>query len=133
MFTHLLSLFMLLLLAGSTFGGVPMHTPEQGACPVADGMEQMDCCLKAQQGVPSPEVSSAKLCCALDCQGGGGPVSPSGTTSLSIRVLPASQPGGVAAVSALPIPAFLAVNSIEPPISSNDDHPTYIRHLSLLI
>jgi hypothetical protein len=132
MFTRLLSSFMLLLLAGSAFGGVPMHAPEQGGCPVADGMEQMDCCLKAQQGEPSPEVSSAKLCCALDCQGGG-PVSPSGTTNLSIRVLPATQPGGMAAISALPILAFFAANSVEPPISSNDDHPAYIRHLSLLI
>jgi hypothetical protein len=132
MFTRLLSSFVLLLLAGSAFGGVPMHAPEQGECPVADGMEQMDCCMKAQQGETSPEVSSAKLCCALACQSGG-PVSSSRTASLSIRVLPASQPGGVAAVSTLPIPAFLAAQSIEPPISSNDDHPTYIRHLSLLI
>jgi hypothetical protein len=132
MFVRLSSVVLLFLLAISALGGVPMHAPEQGACPVANGMDQMDCCIKAQQGETSPEVSSAKLCCALDCQGGG-PVSPSGTIRLSIRILPASQPGGVATVSTLPIPACLAVNSIEPPISSNDDHPTYIRHLSLLI
>jgi hypothetical protein len=132
MFARLSSLLMLFLLAVSAFGGVPLHAPEQGECPMAGGMQSMDCCKKAQQQEVTSEVISAKLCCSLDCQGGG-PVSSSGTANLGIRALPASQPGGVASVSTLPVQFFLNEEFVERRITSNDDHPAYIRHLSLLI
>jgi hypothetical protein len=132
MFARLSSFLMLFLLAVSALGGVPLHAPEQGECPMAGGMESMDCCKKAQRQELSSEVISAKLCCSLDCQGGG-PVSSSGTANLSIRTLPASQPGGAVAVSTPPVPFFLNGEFVERCLTSNDDHPAYIRHLSLLI
>ncbi len=132
MFTRLLASVMLLLFAASALGGVPMHAPEQGACPMAGGMESMDCCMKAQQRETTSEVISAKLCCSLDCQGSG-PLSSSTTTNLRIQALPSTQPGEIAGISKMPITAFIAAESVEPFITSNDDHPAYIRHLSLLI
>jgi hypothetical protein len=132
MFARLSSLLLLFLLALSASGGIPMHAPEQGECPMASGMQSMDCCKKAQQQNVTSEVISAKLCCSLDCQTGG-PVSSTGRGNLSIQTLPASQPGGVAATSTIPIPFLFNEGFIERRITSNDDHPAYIRHLSLLI
>jgi hypothetical protein len=132
MFARLSSLLMLFLLAISASGGIPMHAPERGECPMASGMQSMDCCKKAQQQKVTSEVISAKLCCSLECQTGG-PVSSSRSANLGIQALPASQPGGAAAVSTPPIPFFFKEGFIERRITSNDDHPAYIRHLSLLI
>jgi hypothetical protein len=132
MFTRFLATVMLLLFAVSALGGVPVHAPEQGGCPLADGMESMDCCMKAQRQETTPEVIFAKLCCAIDCQGGS-PLSSSTSTNLRIQAMPSSQPGGIDSTSKMPITAFMAAESVEPCITSNDDHPAYIRHLSLLI
>src|SRR3954452_25009816 len=95
MLTRFSSLLLLLLLAVSAISGVPLHAAEQGECPM-EGMEMMDCCKKAQQQETVPEVASAKLCCALNCQSGG-PISPAGSPGLNIQTLPASSPGGTAA------------------------------------
>jgi hypothetical protein len=96
------------------------------------GMHSMDCCKKARQRESSSEVAAAKLCCAVNCQGDS-PVSSSGKTNFSIQVLPVSQPGGVNAVSMSPGPLFLTKEFLEWRITRNDDHPIYIRHLTLLI
>ena len=60
---RLASLFLLLVLAGSTFAGVPLHFGD-GECSM-HGM--MDCCKAALMANDSPEVAAAKLCCAVDC------------------------------------------------------------------
>jgi len=36
------------------------------------------------------------------------------TTSLHIQALPSSQPGGIAGISRMPVPAFIAAESVEP-------------------
>lgn len=94
-------------------------------------MTGMDCCKKAAQTDElTPEVSTARLCCALNC-------SQSGTTGTNETRLPrpsASQALFIPASSAAPVVArfqSLLRNSAEspPPYSS----PVYIRHLALLI
>jgi hypothetical protein len=132
MFARLSSLLMLFLLSLSALGGMPLHAPEFGECPMAGGMQQMDCCKKAQQQEMTSEVISAKFCCSLDC-GGSGPASSSRTSTLSIQTQSASQPGGMASGSALPLPSFLTDQFAERPTASDSDHPLYIRHLALLI
>jgi hypothetical protein len=64
---RLASLFLLLMLAGSTFAGVPLQSGE-GECRM-HGV--MDCRKTALMANDSPEVAAAKLCCAVDCPTNG--------------------------------------------------------------
>jgi hypothetical protein len=126
--TRLGSLFLLLVLAGSTFAGMPMHFGER-ECSM-DGMMDMDCCKAALMQESRPEVADAKLCCALNC-------AKDGTTSPPniVRVTP---PPLASASSHPALTQALAVNSLlsrridrlhGPP----DSGPTYLRNLALRI
>jgi hypothetical protein len=132
MFARVSSILMLLLLSVNALGGMPLHAPESGECPMAEGMQQMDCCKKAQQQEMTSEVVSAKLCCSLNCPENG-PASSPGKSALSIQAQPASEPGNVASGSALLLPSLLSEQFTERTKESNRDHPLYIRHLALLI
>ena len=63
--SRLASVFLLLVLAGSTFAGMPLHFGES-ECGM-DSMTDMDCCKAALVQESSPEVADAKLCCVLHC------------------------------------------------------------------
>ena len=126
--TRLGSLFLLLVLAGSTFAGMPLHFGER-ECSM-DGMMDMDCCKAALMQESSPEVADAKLCCALNC-------AKDGTTSPPniVRVTP---PPLASASSHPALTQALAVNSLlsrridrlhGPP----DSGLKYLRNLALLI
>ena len=79
---RLASLFLLLVLTGSTFAGMPLHFGD-GECSM-HGM--MDCCKAALMANDSPEIAAAKLCCAVDCPTNG---------STSSRVAPLRAPASV--------------------------------------
>src|SRR5882672_5203587 len=80
MMNRLASLALVLIIGGSVFAGIPLHSNEQ-ECNMP-GMAGMDCCKKAAQTESlTPEVSTARLCCALDC-------SQSGTTGSTGSQLP---------------------------------------------
>jgi hypothetical protein len=126
--SRLVSLFLLLVLAGSTLAGIPMHFGET-ECGM-DSMMDMDCCEAALTQESSPEVAEAKLCCALNC-------AKDGTTSPPniVRVTP---PPLAAAPSHPALAQPLALNSLQirlidrlhgPP----DSGPKYLRNLALLI
>src|SRR5258708_4273081 len=77
---RLASLLLVLVIGGSVFAGIPLHSNEQN-CSTPE-MAGMDCCKKAAQRESlSPEVSTARLCCALNC-------SQSGTTGSTESRLP---------------------------------------------
>ena len=125
---RLASVFLLLVLAGSTFAGMPMHFGE-AECSM-DGMMDMDCCEAALMQESSPKVADAKLCCALNC-------AKDGTTSPPniVRVTP---PPLASASSHPALTQALAVNSLlsrridrlhGPP----DSGLKYLRNLALLI
>jgi hypothetical protein len=124
---RLSSLFLLLVLIGSAFAGVPLHSGES-ECGMS--MMDMDCCKAALLQQQTPEVADAKLCCALNC-------SQSATTSPvnSVRVSPPSQvslpahPASTTLMSLL-LPLRFFGPSHGPP---KDPQPAYIRHLALLI
>ena len=125
---RLASLFLLIVLAGSTFAGVPMHFGE-AECSM-DGMMDMDCCEAALTQESSPEVADAKLYCALNC-------AKNGTTSPPniVRVTP---PPLAAASSHPALTQPLAVNPrlfrrIDRRHGPPDSGPTYLRNLALLI
>src|SRR3982074_794955 len=80
MATRLASLALVLVIGGSAFAGIPLHSNEQ-ECNMP-GMAGMDCCKKAAQAESlTPEASTARLCCALNC-------SQSGTTGSTESRLP---------------------------------------------
>src|SRR6266403_230775 len=126
---RLTSLILVLVVCGSVFAGIPLHSNEQ-ECSIPD-MAGMDCCKKATQAETlTPEVSTARLCCALNC-------SQSGTTGSTGSQLPrpSSQAIAIHPSAAQPLAAMLPLSihsswADSPPPYSN---PAYIRHLALLI
>ena len=127
--TRLISLVILLVVAGSAVAGAPLHSNEQ-SCSMGGAMGEMDCCKAALSRNHTPQVASARLCCSLSC-------SQSGTTpSNGVRVQPKMQPSLSAhLIGALVIPPSMpllrhSAYSHGPPVGSN---PAYIRHLALLI
>jgi len=130
MVTRFASLALILVIGGSVFAGIPLHSNEQ-ECSMP-GMAGMDCCKKAAQAESlTPEVSTARLCCALNC-------SQSGTTGSTESRIP--RPSGSQAIAIHPASVQPVVGSLHlshrsswadsPPPYSN---PAYIRHLALLI
>ena len=124
---RLASLFLLLVLFGSAFAGVPMHFGETD-CGMSSMMD-MDCCKKARLKELSPEVADAKLCCALNCAQNG-TTSPPGNTRVTPP--PTHMPSLAAVAHTLPQYSRQIQTrdrSHDPPGSP----PTYLRNLALLI
>src|SRR5882762_8202952 len=98
MVIRLASLALVLVIGGSVFAGIPLHSNEQ-ECSMPS-MAGMDCCEKATQSESlAPEVSTARLCCALNC-------SQSGTTGSTGSQLPrpcASQAIAIHPASVQPV------------------------------
>jgi hypothetical protein len=123
------SLALLLVLAGSAFAGVPMHSGES-ECSMGQAMAGMDCCKAAMMGSQSPEATAARLCCAINCSHEGS------TPPSSLRVSPQSQPAVSdyqPAAPALPAALLLTARINRAHGPPTDSHPAYIRHLALLI
>jgi hypothetical protein len=120
---------LLFALGGSAFAGMPMHSNEM-SCPMGGAMSgDMDCCKTALMHSQTLQVTSARLCCALNCSQDG--TLPSNAASVS----PPMQ---------IPLPAFLvSPQPVTPSVfllkPSDNTHgppasdPVYIRNLSLLI
>jgi hypothetical protein len=130
MLKKLTNLLLILALGASAAAGMPLHSNEQ-ECSMP-GMDGMDCCKKAAQVQSlTPEVSTARLCCALNCSqngttGSNGTRLPRPSASQAIAIHPAS----VQTVVELPRLSIRASWADSPPPYSN---PAYIRHLALLI
>jgi hypothetical protein len=125
---RLACLFLLLVLMGGAFAGVPLRSGES-ECGM-DGMMDMDCCKAALMQKETPKVADAKLCCALNC-------AQNGTTSPpnSVRVTPpppARSSSHPAIARPLPNSSFLfhPIDRLHGPPNSG---PTYLRNLALLI
>ena len=125
---RLASLFLFLALAASTFAGVPPRFGES-ECNMA-GMMHMGCCKAARLLSETPKVTTARLCCALNC-------AQSGTTSPP-NVVRASPPSfaHVSSHPAItqPLPhsslLFRHIDRLHGPPGSS---PAYLRNLALLI
>jgi hypothetical protein len=122
-------LLLLLVLAGSAFAAVPLHSGES-ECSMGQAMAGMDCCKAALMGGDSAEATAARLCCAINCSHEGS------TPSSSLRVSPQSRPAVSdyqPAMLSLPDPIVLAARINRSHGPPTDSHPAYIRHLALLI
>ncbi|MCA1635092.1 MAG: hypothetical protein LC802_15730 [Acidobacteria bacterium] len=125
-----LNIFVLVagLIAGA-LAGVHAHAGGHD-CPMK-GMAD-DCCATAREHGGAPEVSAARLCCALNYTEPG-TTGPTGAFSLlptaaSTLYTGADQPFAADYPYAAPPPR--SNSSSSPP---QDSHPAYIRHLALLI
>ena len=122
---RLKAIVMLLVLSGSVAAGMPLHAEQKCHMP---GMA--DCCAIARTQAATPQVSAARLCCALNC----------------------TMPGTQGSAAAQQLPQFVAVTSqqaLMPTAATTQDlsslphsltpsrlshaPPAYIRHLALLI
>ncbi len=125
---RLASLFLLLVLFGGAFAGVPLSFGE-GHCSMS-GMMDMDCCKAAMRQKEATKVSEEELLCALNCAQNGTTL----PTSV-VRITPPDQtiqPAHPALTQPLPMPQSIsrgARQTHDPPGSA----PTYLRNLSLLI
>src|SRR5258708_37985252 len=79
---RLASLFLLVVLRGSAFPGVPLHSGQSDS---GMSLMDMDCCKAALLQQQTPEVADARLCCALNCAQNG-TTSPPG----NVRITPPS-------------------------------------------
>src|SRR5437870_1029628 len=124
--TRLISLVILLIVAGSAVAGAPLHSNEQ-SCSMGG---EMDCCKAALRHNNTPQVAAARLCCSLNC-------SQSGTTSSNgVQVQPKTQPTLSAHLfgpQTIAPPVLLLRHSGYSHGPPTDSHPAYIRHLALLI
>ena len=124
---RLASLFLLLVLFGGAFAGLPLNFGDSH-CSMGGGMN-MSCCKAALRQRNRAKVSEAELLCALDCAQNG--------TTLPANAVRVTPP----VVRFIEIPATanpLLISSLrfqrmdrshDPPGSP----PKYLRHLALLI
>ena len=126
---RLASLFLLLVLAGSAFAGIPLHFGES-ECSMG-GMMDMDCCKAALLQNETTRITEAELYCALNC-------AQNGTTALPnvVRVTPPSPVSPLLhpAITQSSLNLSLRSGSIDrlhgPPGAAA---PAYLRNLALLI
>lgn len=112
---------------GGVMTGIHAHVGEH-SCPMAGIAD--DCCATAREQGGTPEISAARLCCALNCPEPGTTV-PTDTFKISPPASSVLHTGAIpsaAATSHLMLSPLYKASS--PPTES---HPAYIRHLALLI
>ena len=127
--TRLTSLVLLLIVAGGAFAGTPLHSSEQ-SCGMGGTMGEMDCCKAALMKAETPQVSTARLCCALNCPKEGTSPGNNVRPSPQLQIVLQSYPSGARAS----FPSAMLMGHVDrshgPPTDAN---PAYIRHLALLI
>jgi hypothetical protein len=123
---RLTALFLLLLMAGGTLAGAPLHAGEK-ECPMAG---RMDCCARARMKGNRPGVKAARLCCALNCTGPG-TTPPAGSFQVSPQF--AAVFDGALVPRAASLQGLRPARSSSPPGYPRNSSPAYIRHLTLLI
>jgi len=123
----LTTLILIAAMLGGALAGVHNNVGEHSCPMVSIG----DCCATAHKQDQGPQVSAARLCCALNCTEPGTTV-PTGAFNLSSQ-LSAMLYAGVVPPAVIPtthpsLPRPYPA-SHQPP----ESQPAYIRHLALLI
>ena len=127
--TRLASLFLLLVLFGGAFAGVPLSFGENH-CSMG-GMMDMDCCKAARLQKEKPKIGDGELLCALNCAQNGSTLPANGfrlTPPSPLRIT-SMHPGAMSPLITSSC-RFCGVDSLHDPPGSP---PTYLRNLALLI
>jgi hypothetical protein len=117
----LVSLVLVLTLAGSVLAGIPTHSGDTGS-----GM--MDCCKKALEQDDSPRVAAARLCCAMNCNDPASTNGNPGQSSFQTGLEP--TPLVVAALTPATNHRWIRARSAR---TTTNSKPAYILNLALLI
>ena len=130
MIKRLTAFFILLALSAGVASGAPLHSGSK-ECEMDASMEMMDCCERARSVGNTPEIQAARLCCAVNCQSGGGN-SPASSMRVSSPQAMTPHPSSTAASlpAALPVPSagrYLRLTS------ANESPPVYLLNLAFLI
>src|SRR6185369_16541343 len=121
--TRLASLFLLLVLFGGAFAGVPLSFGESN-CSMG-GMMEMECCKAALRLKQATKVSDEELLCALNCAQNG--------TTLPASVVRVNQPAQTiqpahpTLTQSQPIPLSFSA-SVTQTHSPPGSPPTYLRN-----
>lgn len=121
------SLFLLLVLFGGAFAGVPLEFSES-ACSMT-GLMDMECCTHALLQEDHAKFSDEELLCALNCAQDGSTLPAS-----VVRVRPPAQtiqPQHLAVIQ--PLPQLSVSGTAAQTHSPPGSPPTYLRNLTLLI
>ena len=122
---RLKAIVLLLVLSGSATAGMPLHAEQKCHLP---GMA--DCCATARTQARTPQVSAARLCCALNCTlpGTQGPAAAQKLPQfVAIAPQQALMPAAAAIQNLISLPHCLT------PSRLSHAPPAYLRHLALLI
>jgi hypothetical protein len=122
------SLFLLLVLFGSAFAGIPLHFGES-ECSM-EGMLDMDCCKAALLQEKTPKVADAKLCCALTCAQNGTTSPPS---AMRVTPPPPAQMPSHPAIAGQPQVPLVQSQRLDRLHGPPGLAPAYLRNLALLI
>lgn len=124
----LTSLFMLAALGVGAVAGMPLHSGEH-ECHMPGMKDGMDCCAKAHERRDTPEVTAARLCCAINCTSPG-----TAQTGIRLRRSPLAV-NTPRAATFQPPPVALSSTLRYGLLTGHPQHspPAYIRHLALLI
>jgi hypothetical protein len=124
----LTSLFLLAALGVGAVAGTPLHSGEH-ECHMPRMKDGMDCCAKAHARQNTPEVTAARLCCAINCTSPG-----TAQTGIRLRLSPLAVNTPRAAEFQTP-PVALSSTLRYGTLTGHSQHspPAYIQHLALLI
>jgi hypothetical protein len=122
MLKRLTNLLLMLAIGSSVVAGMPVHSGggESG---------MMDCCKKALEENDSPQVSAARLCCAMNCNE---PTSTNGNISQSFSQT-ISQPSTLIGLALPPAANLKPLRARYTLTRSSGSSPAYILNLALLI
>jgi hypothetical protein len=120
---RLLSFFLLVLLAGSVWAGIPFHTSQDS------GMAAMPCC-KAAKNLKAKKATAARLCCLVNCTDPVPPAPSGGQLNLAAPLVIAVQFIPARVSSSLTVASFWAGKRLTPRPAFQ---PKYIQNLALLI
>lgn len=123
---RLASLFLLLVLFGGAFAGVPLNFGESH-CSMG-GMMDMNCCKAALLQKQTTKVSEAELLCALGCAENGTTL-PSSVVRVTPPVSRIEPARPVLTPQSISFSVWAMTEAHGPPGSP----PTYLRNLALLI
>jgi hypothetical protein len=126
----LTSLALILTLGASVLAGTPLHGDDQECAMMGMG-GTMDCCKAAHGEGDARAVTTARLCCAVNCPQSGTTTPTGAQLSRTSTVLAVSlHPAVALPLVSIPFSTHRSNWAHSPPPSSN---PAYIRHLALLI
>jgi hypothetical protein len=124
----LTSLFLLVALGVSAAAGMPLHSGEH-ECHMPGMTDGMDCCAKAHAQQNTPEVTAARLCCAINCTSPG-----TAQTGTRLRLSPlAVNTPCIATFQTPPVTLSLTLRYSLSTAHPQHSPPAYIQHLALLI